>query len=98
MLARVEIAALLRLIELGSDRKCRTIPPESSEYVSRSGLLAKPAGRCDVRPASGQVETTFAFAGDRSVSLHTGRAGIAAVMPVLVVRSRRQGAGVGRRP
>ena len=45
MRARVQVAALLRLVELGADRERGPIPPEPAEHVRRPGRLVPPAAR-----------------------------------------------------
>src|SRR4051812_18309455 len=56
VLLRVEVSALLRLVELSPDRERGTIPPEPSEHVGRTGRLSEPASRRDVGPASRKIE------------------------------------------
>src|SRR5436305_784172 len=42
---RVEVAALLGLVELGADREGGPVPPEAAEDVGGAGRFVPPAGR-----------------------------------------------------
>ena len=53
VLARVQVATLLGLVELGPDRERRPIPVEPSEDVGRPGRLVAPARRDEVTESGG---------------------------------------------
>src|SRR3954453_19083964 len=56
ILGGMQIATLFRLVEFRSDRECRLVPPESTEYVGCSAWLVTPARRHQVsEPASVEV-------------------------------------------
>src|SRR2546421_683632 len=55
---RMEVSALLWLVELGPDRVRRPVPPESPEHVGGSRGLVSPARR-DEMPESRAVEVSL---------------------------------------
>ena len=66
ILARVQVASLLRLEELGADCHGRTIPVEAPHDVHGSGRVFEPAGRLEVVRKIGSV----AALGDLLEALH----------------------------
>src|SRR5262245_422967 len=90
MLARVQVPTLLGLVELGTDREGRAIPPKAPEDVGRAGLLAQPARRGDVGPARGELETSLSLVRDRLISLQAHGPRIASAVPAFTVGHERQ--------
>jgi len=77
---RVEVAAFLGLVELGADRDCRPIPPETAEHVGRPGRLLAPAARHEVAEFLGielflHLESITAVHGHRAVANDALRSG-----------------------
>ena len=90
MLARVQVATLLRLKELRTDRDCRSIPPEPTEDVGGTSRLTQPAVRRNVRPPSSKIKSVLALTGNGPVALKAEWPGIPWVMPVNAGRLKRQ--------
>src|SRR5687768_13152172 len=64
MLLRMKVASFLRFEEFRSNRKCRTIPPESTEQVRAPLCFAYPARGRDLRRTLLEIKTVHSFLRD----------------------------------
>ena len=90
VLSWMEIAALLRLVKLGANRRCRFVSPEPSEHVVRARSMAAPTRRDEVTATPG-VEFSLhveAISAGRhgSVTLNTLGLRVSVAVPIPTTR------------